>query len=123
MKIAGLKYSPIVTFLTGLAAFNGLIAWATYCLTDMPVFHVPVGLVTPFLYANVNLNLGRSTDPLTNFLYLCVGVFAYALDGLIASSAFVWIFNAVAENRGGLSLSFIIWKPSPAASAAADSNS
>jgi hypothetical protein len=86
----------------------GLLAFIQYSfLEQMQQFTLPVGILSPFVHFNININIPRSMTASAPVGYAIATVSAYAVSGCISGLVGTYLFNFIAGMIGGIDARFV----------------
>jgi hypothetical protein len=106
-RIISVELAPVARVFAITYAFFGLVAFIVYVFSSDRVFVLPIGVVMGIFHLNLNLQLARSTYPLSNAFLCAASICSYGLTGWITGTAVTLCFNAVAKKTGGIDASFV----------------
>jgi hypothetical protein len=106
-RIVSVELAPVARVFAVTYAFFGLVAFVLYAFNSDRVFVLPVGVVMGIFHLNLNLQLSRSTYPLSNAFLCAAAIFSYGLTGAMTGMAVTLCFNVVAKKTGGIEVSFV----------------
>ena len=88
-------------------AFLGLIRFLMFAFSGDGYITLPIGVIAPLIYLNVNLNLPRSTSMAYIIFIFFAAIISYAVSGWITGAAAVLCFNFVAKRMGGIDAKYV----------------
>lgn len=115
MKVMGFRVTPVARV---LAILYGLYRFAyvpTLLLMGAKQIILPVGIVAPLVFLNLNLHFAMPNHFLTGILSAIAASLCYALTGWLTGTAAVLAFNFVARPIGGIDASVLVKPSQPAA--------
>jgi hypothetical protein len=107
MRIISIRWQSVARILAIIYAVFGLGIFFLFAFTDAPYLTLPFGILGPLFHLNLNVNLARSSDLLSNAFYGFAGIVAYALTGWITGAAIALCFNVIAKAMGGIDAKFL----------------
>ena len=102
MRIISIRMWPLARSLSIVYALLGFVGFGQFVYSDAQYLTLPLGVVAPLVYLNINLNLPRSTSVGYNLLCCFSEVIAYAISGWITGAAAALCFNFAAKRMGGI---------------------
>jgi hypothetical protein len=113
MRIMSFRVTPVPRVLAILYGVYGFAYVPTLLLMGSKQMILPVGIVAPLVFLNLNLHFAMPTHFLTGILPAVAASLRYAVTGWLTGAAAVLAFNFVARQMGGIEASVLV-KPSQA---------
>jgi hypothetical protein len=114
MRITSIRVGPVARIVAIIYGVLGILYVPTVLLTGAKEMTLPVGIVAPLLYLNLNLHLPVPSHFLSGVLSALAACVCYTLSGWLTGAAAVLAFNIVARRMGGIDASVIVSKLSTA---------
>ena len=96
MRIISIRFEPVARVLCIIYAAFGFVDFIQFAFSDAPYMTLPLGILAPLVYLNINLKFPRSTNLLYNILFCFAYVIAYGITGWATGAAAAVCFNFVA---------------------------
>ncbi len=102
MRIMSFRITPVARVLAIIYGMYGFAYVPILLLTGTKQMILPIGIVAPLVFLNLNLHLAMPTHFLTGILSTIVASLCYTITGWLTGAAAVLAFNLVARMIGGI---------------------
>ena len=107
MRIASIRISPVARIPAITYAAFGLIAFAGFAVGKSQYLTLPFGFVMPLVHLNVNFNLERSSNLLSNFFICIASILLWSATGAVTGAVAAMCFNLVSKWTGGIDAKYV----------------
>ncbi|MGO8794644.1 MAG: hypothetical protein ACLQLC_07465 [Candidatus Sulfotelmatobacter sp.] len=108
MRITSFRVTPVARVLAIIYGIFGLTYVPTLFLLGAKQMILPVGIVAPLVFLNLNLRFALPSHFLTGVLSVVAASLCYAVTGGLTGAAAVLAFNFVAGQLGGIEASVLV---------------
>jgi hypothetical protein len=102
MRIVSFRITPVACVLAIIYGLYGFAYVPILLLTGAKQMILPIGIVAPLVFFNLNLHIAMPTHFLTGILSAMAASLCYAVTGWLTGTAAVLAFNLVARMMGGI---------------------
>jgi hypothetical protein len=107
MRIVSVRVASVARVVGIAYAGFGIVAFYLFAVHGAEQLTLPVGIVAPLVYLNLNLHLARSTSVFYNIFLALSSVISYGLTGLLTGAVSALCFNFVAKHTGGIDAKYV----------------
>jgi len=107
MRIMSFRITPVARVLAIIYGACGFTYVPVLLLMGAKQMTLPIGIVAPLVFLNLNLHIAMPTHFLTGILSAIGASFCYAVTGWLTGAAAVLAFNLVARMMGGIDAAVI----------------
>ena len=108
MRIMSFRITPVARVLAIIYGVFGLTYVPTLLLMGAKEMILPLGIVAPLVFFNLNLHFALPTHFLTGILSAAAASLCYAVTGSVTGATAVLVFNFVARQLGGIEASVLV---------------
>jgi hypothetical protein len=107
MRIMSFRITPVARVLAIIYGLYGFAYVPILLLMGAKQMTLPIGIVAPLVFLNLNLHLAMPTHFLTGILSAIAASLCYSVTGWLTGAAAVLAFNFVARIMGGVDASVL----------------
>jgi hypothetical protein len=102
MRIMSLRVAPVARILAIMYAILSPFLIILALLTKAEYIRIPLGIVAPLIYFNINFDLQTPTHFFSGAALMLLAAICYAATGWLTGAAAVLSFNFFARRMGGI---------------------
>jgi len=110
MRIMSFRVTPVARVLAVIYGVWGLVYVPTLLLMGAKEMILPVGIVAPLVFLNLNLHFALPTHFVTGVLSSVGASLYYAMTGWLTGSVAALAFNFVVCRMGGIEAALLVKK-------------
>jgi hypothetical protein len=107
MRIVSVQVFSVARVLAIAYAVFGLIIFFLFAVRGTEQLTLPVGILAPLVWLNLNIHFERSTNVLYNIFLPFAAAATYGLTGWLTGAAAALCFNVAAKHTGGIDAKYV----------------